>query len=257
MSEKRIREMELVLPALYFINEEPDITTSRLKQLLMNLLKPTGKDAEIARGRKDIYFEQKVRNLVSHRTLEKPGYAIYTEANSTHTITEKGKKFLQTNIDALEYLLSGDFGYHDIQSDLVILTNIGEHKKKILIYEENLVIEEGNRQTKNITVYERSKTLRDAAISHHTVNGHIKCSVCSFDFYSVYGERGRRFIEIHHQKPIFQYEEDQGTSMFIEQALQNVVPLCSNCHRMIHRERNAPISVDELKLIIQKASNVE
>ncbi|TMD64428.1 MAG: hypothetical protein E6I91_11110 [Chloroflexi bacterium] len=66
-------------------------------------------------------------------------------------------------------------------------------------------------------------------------------SVCSFDFYEVYGERGRGYIEIHHQKPIFQYEE-QDIGKFIENALQNVIPVCSNCHRMIHREKNAPIT---------------
>ena len=77
MTDKRVSETELVLPALYFINKEPGITTSRLKSLLVDLLKPTGKDAEIAKNRSDTYFEQKVRNLVSHRTLQRLGYAEY------------------------------------------------------------------------------------------------------------------------------------------------------------------------------------
>jgi len=51
MTEKRISETELILPALYFISKEPNITISRLKALLVELLKPTGKDAEIAKGR--------------------------------------------------------------------------------------------------------------------------------------------------------------------------------------------------------------
>ena len=53
MTEKRVSETELMLPALYFIKREPGITTSRLKLLLVDLLKPTGKDAEIARGERD------------------------------------------------------------------------------------------------------------------------------------------------------------------------------------------------------------
>ncbi len=48
MVDKRVSETELLLPALYFINREPGITTSRLKSLLVDLLRPTGKDAEIA-----------------------------------------------------------------------------------------------------------------------------------------------------------------------------------------------------------------
>ena len=251
MSEKRVSETELILPALYFINEESGITTSRLKSLLVDLLKPTGKDAEIARNRSDTYFEQKVRNLVSHRTLQ--GYADYSRVGNDgiHTITEVGRAFLQTNIDALEYLFSGDFNYDDVQSSFVDLTKIGEPKQKILIYDENLVIEEGTRRVRNVQVYERSKKLREAAINRYTINGHLECSVCSFDFSAVYGERGKGYIEIHHQKPIFQYE-DQDTVKFLEQALQNVAPLCSNCHRMIHREKNAPMPVEELRQLIEQ-----
>ena len=94
-------------------------------------------------------------------------------------------------------------------------------------------------------------SLREAAINRHTINGHVQCSVCSFDFYEAYGERGRGYIEIHHQKPVFQYE-DQDTAKFLEQALQNVAPLCSNCHRMIHREKNAPMPVEELRQLIEQ-----
>jgi 5-methylcytosine-specific restriction endonuclease McrA len=253
MTDKRVSETELILPALYFINEESGITTSRLKSLLVDLLRPTGKDAEIARNRSDTYFEQKVRNLVSHRTLQRLGYAEYERLGNDgiHSITETGRSFLQTNKDALEYLFSGDFNYDDMESSFVDLTKIGEQDRKILIYDENLVIEEGTRRVRNIQVYERSKKLREAAINHYTNNGHLVCSVCSFDFSAVYGERGRGYIEIHHQKPIFQYEE-QDTAKFLEQALQNVVPLCSNCHRMIHREKNAPMPVEELRHLIEQ-----
>src|SRR5437763_1084671 len=145
MSEKRVSETELILPALYFINEESGITTSRLKSLLVDLLRPTGKDAEIARNRSDTYFEQKVRNLVSHRTLQRLGYAEYERLGNDgiHRITETGRSFLQTNKDALEYLFSGDFNYDDMESSFVDLTKIGEQNRKVLIYDENLVIEEG------------------------------------------------------------------------------------------------------------------
>ena len=254
MTEKRISETELVLPALYFISRESDITTSRLKELLVELLKPTGKDAEIARGRADTYFEQKVRNLVSHRTLLSKGYATYDRRDNdgVHTITEAGEVFLQTNIEVLEYLFSGDFNYDDIRSSSVNITKMEDQKQKILVYDENLVIEEGTKRIKSRQVYERSKKLRDAAISRYTINGHLQCSVCSFDFYVVYGEHGKGFIEIHHQKPVFQYE-DQDHNVFIEQALRNVVPVCSNCHRMIHREKNAPMPVEELRRLVQQA----
>lgn len=253
MTDKRVSERELLLPALYFINKEPGITTSRLKSLLVDLLRPSGKDAEIAKNRSDTYFEQKVRNLVSHRTLQRLGYAQYGRVSNdgVHTITESGKAFLQTNLDALEYLISGDFNYDDIQNSFIDLTKLGKRKRRILVYDENVVIEEGTRRVRNIQVYERSKKLREAAISRFTINGNLACSVCSFDFSAVYGERGTGYIEIHHQKPIFQYEE-QDTAKFLEQALQNVAPVCSNCHRMIHREKNAPMPVKELRQLVER-----
>ena len=123
--------------------------------------------------------------------------------------------------------------------------------QKIVIYDENLVIEEGIRKVKNIQMYERSKKLREAAINRNIINGHLECTVCSFDFYAVYGEKGRGYIEIHHQKPIFQYK-DQDTTKFLEQALQNVVPVCSNCHRMIHRAKNAPMPVEVLRQVVEQ-----
>ena len=65
---------------------------------------------------------------------------------------------------------------------------------------------------------------------------------------------GKGFIEIHHEKPICQYDEN-GTEVFISEAIKYVKPLCANCHRMIHRKKNNPITIDELKNIIKKPSS--
>src|SRR5437588_12639775 len=104
-----------------------------------------------------------------------------------------------------------------MQNSFANITMMGEQNRKILIYDENLVIEEGTRRVKNVQVYERSKKLREAAINRYMINGHLECSVCSFDFSAVYGERGRGYLEIHQQKPIFQYE-DKDIAKLLEQA---------------------------------------
>src|SRR5690606_16292817 len=57
-----------------------------------------------------------------------------------------------------------------------------------------------------------------------------QCYACGFDFGSFYGEHREGFIEIHHKKPVSQMEDEGETTL-----LEDVVPLCSNCHRMIHR----------------------
>lgn len=258
MMDKRISETDLVLPALYIISKEGSMTTSQLISRLAELLKPIGKDAEILKNRHDTHFSQLVRNLVSHRTLEKLEYASYERKSRSgiHTITENGRKFLELNQDTLEYLFGEDFNYEDfnyedIKDSLADMAEKGKQKKKAFIYDENLVVTEGRKRKKDVQVYERSKKLREVAVNHYLENGHLKCCICSFDFYAHYGEKGRGFIEIHHQKPLFQYE-DEDMSRFIARALQNVVPVCSNCHRMIHREKNAPMPIEDLKRLVEK-----
>ena len=77
MINSRITESELVLPSLYLMTLNPQgcISTSELIRLLTQILKPKGIDAMILSNRNDTYFSQKVRNLKSHDTLTKYGYA--------------------------------------------------------------------------------------------------------------------------------------------------------------------------------------
>jgi len=67
-----ITEKELIIPALELLNESPNgLTTSNLIILLRKKMNPTGRDIEILAGRNDDVFSQKVRNLISHKTIEK------------------------------------------------------------------------------------------------------------------------------------------------------------------------------------------
>ena len=65
----------------------------------------------------------------------------------------------------------------------------------------------------------------------------------------MYHDRGKGFIEIHHEKPLYQFSTD-GFEAYIGEAVKNMKPVCSNCHRMLHRGEST-ITVDELKQIIQ------
>ena len=88
-------ERELVLPTLALLNRSSEgLTTSDLIRELTIILKPDGHDDEILAGRNDTYFSQKVRNLVSHRTLVGPGLETYEAAYQHHAITEAGRRYL-------------------------------------------------------------------------------------------------------------------------------------------------------------------
>jgi 5-methylcytosine-specific restriction protein A len=104
---------------------------------------------------------------------------------------------------------------------------------------------EGLATRQDVTRYERSPVNRAAAIALH---GAI-CKACGFDFERVYGSIGEGFIEVHHITPV----SDLGGPVAID-PLVDLVPLCSNCHRMAHR-KNPPISVDELRSILARSDS--
>lgn len=89
-----ITETELILPALYSLAKATDrkLSTTSLISELRHIIKPTGDDLTILKGRKDDKFSQKVRNLISHRTLEKLKYVEYNDG--VLTLTDEGLLYL-------------------------------------------------------------------------------------------------------------------------------------------------------------------
>ena len=59
----------------------------------------------------------------------------------------------------------------------------------------------------------------------------LACEICGFDFYEVYKELGKDFIEAHHTIPVSELNENSETIK------EDIVLVCSNCHSMLHRKR--------------------
>lgn len=72
-----------------------------------------------------------------------------------------------------------------------------------------------------------------------------KCNACGFNFEEVYGEWGKDFIEVHHIKPI----SSEGEQLI--NPATDLVPVCSNCHRMIHRRKDEVLNIEELRQILK------
>ena len=51
------------------------------------------------------------------------------------------------------------------------------------------------------------------------------------NFEQTYGELGKDFIEVHHLHPVSQGERKVNP-------IEDLIPLCSNCHSMIHRQED-------------------
>lgn len=75
-------------------------------------------------------------------------------------------------------------------------------------------------------------------------HGELFCEACGINFEKVYGERGKDFIEGHHNKPVSEMKEGETTKV------EDIGMLCSNCHRMIHRL--PMLSIEDLKKSIRK-----
>jgi 5-methylcytosine-specific restriction protein A len=97
---------------------------------------------------------------------------------------------------------------------------------------------------------ERNRVLRDKKIkSVIDLEGQIRCEVCFFDFGTAYGKHGLGYIECHHVTPLH-------VSGPVRTKLSDLVLLCSNCHRMIHR-KSPWLTLEQLrKLVSQQASHV-
>jgi 5-methylcytosine-specific restriction protein A len=73
----------------------------------------------------------------------------------------------------------------------------------------------------------------------------ITCLACGFNFQEVYGGHGEGYIEIHHIYPLAARKNSKSVN-----PKTDLIPLCSNCHRMVHRKKEV-LSVDELKKLIK------
>jgi len=73
-------------------------------------------------------------------------------------------------------------------------------------------------------------------------NPELRCCVCGFSFVKTYG---REFIEAHHIHPIGSRGENQITKE------DDIIPVCSNCHRMLHI-RGEAMSIAELQTILEQ-----
>ena len=230
MATGRISESELILPSLFLmLQNKGSITTSQLIEDLTRLLNPVGIDAQILPNRTDTYFSQKVRNLKSHDALVRRGYAKNSEG--CFIITSEGRQFVEDNADSILYLTGSGFNYTDVRKIFGRFAN--DPNVKRIPYAE--VIAEGGLQLRSSYVRQRSRKLRDAAMEHFTKDGVIRCDCCGFEFKEFYGVNyGSPCIEIHHLKPIFSYE-DSNIQKTIDEALKNLIPVCPNCHRVIHR----------------------
>lgn len=232
-------ESDLIIPALEIIAAHSDgITTAKLSKELRRRLRPTGDDLSPLANRQDDKFSQKVRNLKSHDTLERRGFCIFS--NDKYKITSDGREFLKDGV-AAETSLKGQ-GFTERQRRKAL-----ERSYRGIVFEEGAIVETNRKIAK------RSSLLRKIAIKHFTdEHGSIECQGCGFRAEDVYGGDLRGLIEIHHARPLFMTgfrRIDRDT------AIEQMIPLCPNCHRVVHQKAGTCLSIVELKQLVSSVRN--
>lgn len=111
----------------------------------------------------------------------------------------------------------------------------------LLPEDESRSFYEGAKQTVTVNRYERDEKARLECIKAHG----CRCAVCNLDFEELYGEVGKGFIHVHHIVPIHtigkEYQLDPQ---------KDLVPVCPNCHAMLHRGMKGEArSIEELRTI--------
>lgn len=106
---------------------------------------------------------------------------------------------------------------------------------------------EGHIRSVKVDRYERSSIARRKCIEHHGSS----CIICGLNFGEEYGALGEGFIHIHHLRPLHTIKKD-----YVVDYKKDLIPVCPNCHAMIHRIPSGDtMSADELKATLKRSGH--
>lgn len=111
---------------------------------------------------------------------------------------------------------------------------------------QRLLLKEGERLSRMVTMRSRAGSVRELCIKEHGV----KCLACGIDFGGRFGPTFAGLIEVHHKDPMGLTDVSRLTDPHLD-----CFPLCPNCHRMAHYGIAAGKcrSLEELTAIISAA----
>lgn len=106
--------------------------------------------------------------------------------------------------------------------------------------------EEGKHITKETTIIQRNQSARKKCIEHYG----CKCAACEIVMKDIYGEIGENYIEVHHLNPIHLFDDQ-----YVVDYKEDLIPLCPNCHAMIHKLKDSGDITTLRNLIKENAPN--
>lgn len=108
--------------------------------------------------------------------------------------------------------------------------------------EDESLVTEGAVHRINVNAYERSAEARQACLKERG----FRCSACDTLLEEIYGEAASRLIHVHHLVPLSSIRRT-----YIVNGKEDLIPVCLNCHAVIHR-RNPPYTVNDVREMLKQ-----
>jgi 5-methylcytosine-specific restriction protein A len=124
-----------------------------------------------------------------------------------------------------------------------------ERRRRIILPEElpaGSCYQEGAVRKIWISAFERDAAAREACIKAHG----RRCAVCGMSFEEEYGAKAADIIHVHHLKPLA-----QSTGPREVNPVEDLLPLCPNCHAVVHQAESEMLSIDEVRRMREEAAD--
>jgi len=136
------------------------------------------------------------------------------------------------------------------QEEATALLSLWGKPESVPSFDKTYSASEGSPQ---LTIHYRRERSRDLIKKKKSVfkqqHGTLYCEICTFSFNDTYPkELGEDFIEAHHLIPLSKIDGTTKTT------LDDLILVCSNCHRMIHRTMDCDTN---FQVLIDHFSNMQ
>ncbi len=108
--------------------------------------------------------------------------------------------------------------------------------------QKNEVFFEGTIKRATLNKYERNLQARKKCLEVHGTS----CVLCGINFGEKYGSNFAGIIEVHHIVPISQIGKEYEVD-----PINDLVPVCPNCHTALHSRGKEVYTIEELKQIMK------
>jgi len=214
--------------------EIDDITEKKLINLVIeSIYNPQELNLPISYNFNDI-----INEISKRLDIPKEDVNSYIESHYKDIVKQKDKEFNIHGANLKSLNETQKYKKAMVKTDKIIekgSSSIKDPLNKYLNNPESLT--DGEKKYIQSIRYERNPKNRARALQYHNTT----CKACGFNFNDYYGkDLAKDFIEVHHINPLSEGEIEIDPK-------KDLIPLCSNCHSMIHRELGLPTSFLEIE----------